>query len=228
VIDFAADLGDLAPTVFARSPIAIALIGERASALERACGGITVACLVDNAGRDWADLDAPSSWGSIGLGLADPETGVGDLEAWRLVAAANPPTEFGDSVRLRAEDVGDMMLQWAQITTRADAVVAVEVAIAGQLENFINRAGRLEVFYPDPTPYVQVAAYGQGRAARGIVDQLNSPDIQAMLGSLGLRPVTGEAQGLLEGLGTPGAEMPPLPPSEAPAVVAKWDLMVGG
>jgi hypothetical protein len=228
VIAFAGDLGDLAPTVFARSPIAIAAIGERAPALERECGSLTVSCLVEQAGSAWGDLGAPTAWGNVKLGLADPNGGTADLEAWRLVAGATPPSGFGQNVALRSAEGGDLMLEWVQFPTRADAVVTAEVAIASQLENFRNRAGRLEVFYPDPTPYLAVAAYGEGRAARNVADQLNSPDIQSLLGSLGLRPVTGDAQGLLEGLGIPGGEMTPLSPTDGTALVTRWNELVGG
>jgi hypothetical protein len=228
VIAFAGDIAELAPTAFARSPIAIAAIGERAPALERSCGTIDISCLVGQAGASWGDLGAPSAWGTVKLGLAHPNGGVADLEAWRLVAGASPANGFGETVALRSAEGGDLMLEWIQFPTRADVVVAAEVVIAGQLVNFQNRTGRLEVFYPDPTPYLQVGAFGEGRAARNVVEQLNSADIQALLGSLGLRPMTGEAQGLLEGLGSPGGEMAPLSPTDGPALVAKWDELVGG
>ncbi|MGQ0848771.1 MAG: hypothetical protein ACT4OP_06585 [Actinomycetota bacterium] len=228
VIGFASDLVDLTPTSFARSPIAIAVIGERAPTLERRCVALTVSCLVEQAGSSWEDLGAPSGWGNVALGLADPEMGVADLESWRLVAAENPPAGFVDSVRLQSEDAGGLMVLWVQISTRADAVVTAEVAIAAQLENFRNRASRLEVFYPDPTPFLAISAYGEGRAARAVVEQLSSPTIQEVLGTVGLRPISGDAQGLLDGLGRPGAEMTPLSPAEGPALVAKWDELVGG
>lgn len=228
VISFAGDIAELAPTAFARSPIAIAAIGERAPALEHTCGTVDVSCLVDQAGASWVDLGAPTAWGTVKLGLADPDAGIADLEAWRLVAGALPANGFGETVVLRSAEGGDLMLEWIQFPTRADAVVAAEVAIAGQLVNFQNRTGRLKVFYPDPTPYLQVAAYGEGRAARNVAEQLNSADIQALLGSLGLRPMTGEAQDLLEGLGSPGGEMAPLSPTDGPALVAAWDELVGG
>lgn len=228
VIAFAGDIAGLAPTAFARSPIAIAAIGERAPALERTCGTVDISCFVSQAGASWGDLGAPSAWGIVKVGLADPDGGIAELEAWRLVVGASPANGFGENVALRSADSGDLMLEWIQFPTRADAVVAAEVAIAGQLVNFQNRTGRLEVFYPNPTPYLEVAAYGEGRAARAVADQLTSPDIQGLLGSLGLRPVTGEAQGLLEGLGSPGGEMAPLSPTEGQALVAKWDELVGG
>ena len=97
---------------------------------------------------------APPTWGTMLIGLADPTEGIADLEAWRLVAAANPPPGFGEWVRLRAADGGQLLADLVLFPSRADAVVASEAAIASQLENARARAGRLVVFYPDPGPFV--------------------------------------------------------------------------
>jgi hypothetical protein len=229
VVAFASDLpADLESQAFARSPIALAVWGERVSTLESACGSVTVECLVSTAGTTWEELGGPGTWGTFLIGLADPNQGISDLEAWRLVAAANPPSDFGDSVRLRANDGGQLLVDLVLFPSRADAVVTSEAAIASQLANARERSGRLMVFYPEPTPYVSVAFYGEGRAARNIGARLLEEDIQALLGSLGLRPLTGEASNLLRDLGTPGAEMPGLTEAEIPALVESWSRLVGG
>ncbi len=42
-----------------------------------------------------------------------------------------------------------------------------------------------------------MAAIGSGRAAQNFIESLATPEYQALLGSLGLRPLTGEAQNLM-------------------------------
>jgi hypothetical protein len=103
------------------------------------------------------------------------------------------------------------------------------VAIASQLENAKNRGvGRLDVFYPDPTPTIEYALQaGDGRAARRLAEQLAGEDIQALLGSLGLRPATGEAQNLMPDLGTSGGPLPSLSATEIDAVIASWQEVMG-
>ena len=229
VINFAGDMAaELGAQSFARSPIAIAIWGERAPTLEATCGVIDVRCLVDNAGRTWEELGGPANWGTLLIGLADPTEGIADLEAWRLVSAANPPAEFGERVRLRAPEGGQLLADMVLFPSRGDAVIATEAAIASQMENARARAGRLVVVYPDPAPFVVVAAYGEGRAARNLIDQLLAQDIQALLGSLGLRPLTGEATNLLRDLGTPGAELAAVTETEKPALIASWQSVLGG
>lgn len=229
VVAFAANLpAELESQAFARSPIALAVWGERASTLESVCGTVNVECLVTTAGTPWEQLGGPSTWGAFLIGLADPTNGITDLEAWRLVAAENPPDNFGDSVRLRATDDGSLLVDLVLFPSRADAVVASEAAIASQLANARERSGRLIVFYPDPTPYVQIAFYGEGRTARNLGARLAEGDIQALLGSLGLRPLTGDPSNLLRDLGEPGAEMPALTEADKPALVESWNRLVGG
>jgi hypothetical protein len=229
LIGFGSDLPpELAAVPFARSPVAIAVWGERADTLVGTCGTIDISCLVENAGTPWPQLGGSSEWGTLFLGLADPESGLGALEAWRLVEAANPGADFGSSVPLRGTDDGDLLANLVLFSSRADGVVASEVAIASQLENARARAGRLAVFYPDPTPFLSVVAYGEGRAARNLVDSLTGADMQAMLGSLGLRPITGEAINLLRDLGTPGAEMTGVSAAERTTLLESWNTLVGG
>lgn len=229
VINFAGDLApELAAQPFARTPVAIAMWGERSPTLERACGVVDIQCLVDNAGQTWDDLGGPANWGTMLLGLADPTEGVADLEAWRVVAAANPPPGLGEWVRLQAPEGGQLLADLVLFPSRADAVVATEAAIASQLENARARAGRLVVSYPDPGPFLTISAFGEGRGARNLVERLLSPEIQSLLGSLGLRPTTGEATDLLRDLGTPGAELPAATEAEKPGLISSWQSVVGG
>ena len=224
VADFPSSLTVIA---FARSPIAIAIWQERSPALLRGCD-ITILCLIGQAGVSWADLGGPESWGAVTLGLADPAEGIADLEAWRLFVEGGVSAGAGDSVRLTAPDDGRLLADLVLFPSRADIVVTSEVAIASQLQNAIQRAGRLAVFYPDPTPFVSIGAYGQGRAARNLIGDLNTPELQALLGSLGLRPLTGEAQELMEGLGTPAGELAPVDVAQKETLVQAWNDLVGG
>jgi len=229
VIDFAGDMApELAAQPFARSPVAIAMWGERSSTLERNCGPVDIQCLVENAGQTWDELGGPANWGTMLIGLADPTEGIADLEAWRLVAAANPPPGLGEWVRLQAPEGGQLLADLVLFPSRADAVVASEAAIASQMENARARAGRLVVSYPDPGPFLTISAYGEGRGARNLVERLLAPDIQSLLGSLGLRPSTGEATNLLRDLGTPGSELPAATEAEKPGLISSWQSVVGG
>lgn len=226
VIGFAGDLPAEAIS-FARSPIAIAIWAEKAPRLQQACGLVDPACLVGEAGTSWEELGGSPDWGTLRLGLADPETGIADLEAWKLIADQQPPPGFRQFVPLTSQDGGSLLRDLVLFSSRADAVVSSEVAIAAQLANARARAGRLEVYYPEPTPYLPVAALGEGRAANSFVESLSGPEIQALLGSLGLRPLTGEPTDLLEDLGEPGTETAGASQAERPALVASWDTLIG-
>jgi len=221
--------GDLPPeaTVFARSPVAIGIWAEKAPTLEIACGTVDPTCLVEQAGKSWAEIGGSPDWGTVRLGLADPAAGMADLEAWRLIAAENPGNGLRASVPLRPESEGDLIEEMVLFPSRVDIIVGSEVAIGSQLANARARAGRIDVYYPDPTPYLPVAAIGDGRAARNLVQSLTSPEIQALLGSLGLRPLNGDAQNLMQDLGTPGAEGPLATDAEKATLQASWDSLIG-
>ncbi len=228
VIAAAADLPDgIGATHFARTPIAIAIWQERAPALQRACP-IDITCLIAQAGTKWSDLGGPASWGNVTLGLADPAEGIADLEAWRLLVEAGVDSSLAGNVRLRAPDDGQLAADLVLFPSRADAIITSEVAIASQLQNARQRAGRLAVFYPNPTPFVVVAAYGEGRSARNLAGQLIDEELQALLGSLGLRPLTGDPIDLLEGLGSPEDELAGVDSAQREGLVRAWDEAVGG
>ena len=115
--------------------MAIGVWAEKAGTLENACGEIDPACLVEQAGTPWADIDGSSDWGSVRLGLADPDTGISDQEAWKLIAAQNPSAGFGQFVPLKQTTDGNVLADMVLFPSRADIVVGSEVAIASQLEN---------------------------------------------------------------------------------------------
>jgi hypothetical protein len=213
---------------FARTPIALAVWHEKAPTLADLCGAIDVDCLVDNSGRPWSDIGGSAAWGRLGLGLADPTSGDVDLEAWRLVSEAGPGADFADSVRLQSADDGALTSDLVLFPTRADAVISGEVAIAGQLMNAQNRTGRLDVFYPAASGWVEYRVVaGRGRDADRLLSDLLAPALQASLGSLGLRPLNGEASGLMQGLGQPGTALPALTDAERDSLIASWTSTFG-
>ena len=226
VIGFAGDL-PAESTLVAKSPMAIAVWADKAPALRSACGEIGPVCLADQAGTVWTDVGGSSDWGTIRLGLANPDQGIADLQAWKLIADASPGDDFGDFVTLSSTDDGALLIDLVLFPSRADAVVASEVAIGSQLANARSRAGRLAVFYPEPTPFLSVAAVGAGRAANNFISSLLEPDVQTTLGQLGLRALNGESGQLLEDLGQPGTEAAAVGEAERPALVSSWDTLVG-
>jgi hypothetical protein len=211
--------------VVGRSPVAIAVWRERAVILSPACGGtITKACLEGAYGRQWGDLGGDAAWAGFKVGMADPTRSASAMEAWRLVVdSGGVPDGLDVSLRVRAADDAALMLEVAQFgPSRADAVVTTEVAIAGQLENVWD-VGRLEVYYPNPGPWVDYAAAARGDSAERLVERLLSPEIQARLPALGLRPGTDAAVvGLPEGLGAPGQPFAPLDAAERDTLLAAW------
>lgn len=221
----AADLpAGMTGQVVARSPVAIAVWRERALILAAGCGGtVTPACLEGAYGKQWGDLGGNSAWAAFKVGLANPTLSASGLEAWRLVArSAGAPAGFETSLRLRASDDAALMLEVAQFgPSRADAVITTEVAIAGQLENVWD-VGRLEVYYPDPGPWVEYLAAARGGEAQRLAERLLTPEVQSRLPVLGLRPASGEAAGLPEGLGSPGQPLGPMVDAEREALLAAW------
>ena len=213
--------------VVARSPIALAVWRERALVLAAGCGGtITPACLEGAYGREWGELGGNAAWAVFKVGLPNPTLSASGLEAWRLVAgAAGAPAGFEASLRVRASNDAALLLEVAQFgPSRADAVIATEVTIAGQLENVWD-VGRLEVYYPDPGPWVEYVAAARGSAAARLAERLLAPEVQSRLPALGLRPASGEASGLPEGLGAPGQPLGPMADAERAALLAAWQQM---
>ena len=211
-------------SVVGRSPIVITMWRERALVLESSCSGaIDVACLASAYGAGWDDLGGDAAWGLFKLGLADPTGSQAGLAAWWLIAGAGVPDGLGDSLRLRADDDGALLVEMAQFgDSRVDAAVASEAAVAAQLENVVGRGGRLEVFYPDPGPWIDVVASGAGRQAARLIERLLESDVQDALAGAGLRPVYGSTGLLPEGLGEPGTESQVPAEADLASLVEAW------
>lgn len=96
-----APLGD--PVLLASSPVGLHVFADRAAVLEDACAGEpTWGCIGDAAGRPWSDLGGPATWGTVRIGLPDPDTAVG-LATLSAVAVGH----FGDT-DFAANDFGPL------------------------------------------------------------------------------------------------------------------------
>lgn len=210
--------------VVARTPVVIAVWRERALVLEAWCGtGIDTRCLAEAYGSDWASLGGDEAWGTFKLGLADPSRSQAGLAAWWMVAGSGVPDTLATSLRLRADDDGALLVEMAQFgDSRADAALATEAAVASQLENVQGRGGRLEVFYPDAGPWLDVVAAGEGRNARRLIDRLLESEAQTAFAGAGLRPATGASGALPDGLGVPGEEVEGPDEAAASALIDAW------
>jgi hypothetical protein len=210
----------------ARSPVAVAVWLARSSVLQAHCGvdEIDLRCLGQAYGREWVDLGGSTAWGAFKLGLADPTLTEAGLAAWRAIASGSVPPSLADSLRLRARSDGALMVEVAQFgDSRADVMVTTEVAIAAQLANVQGRGGRLEVYYPDPAPWIDYVAAGEGREAERLIEALIGADIQMQLGALGLRPAAGDATGLMTGLDEPGRPLGPLDDAGRARLIDAWN-----
>lgn len=81
---FPADPG----VVLARSPLAIAVWGDRAQALEARCGAVTWVCIGDAAGRPWSDAGGQASWGNVKPGHAPADRSAEGLFVFAQAAAS--------------------------------------------------------------------------------------------------------------------------------------------
>ena len=212
--------------VVARSPIAVAVWLARTPALQGHCATdvIDPGCLATAYGMTWADLGGNPAWGDFKLGLADATGSEAGAAAWRAIAGQGVPSGLAASLRLVAQDDGALMVEIAQFgDSRVDATVTTEAAIASQLGNLPGRGGRLEVFYPDPAPWVEYVASGNGGDAERLVAALLDPDLQQRLPGYGLRPAEGAGGEPMSGLGTPGQPLPPTDDATRGTLDAAWE-----
>jgi hypothetical protein len=225
VVAPAADLpeGTQPGPVVAESPVVIGAWGERASILRSRCGTLDLACVGAALGESWEELGGDDSWGSFKIGLADPTDGQADLLAWSVASGLGTPRLIGESLRLVSSDDARLAAELVLFgDARADLVIGTEAAIAGQFENAIGRGGRLEVYYPAASPWVEYVAAGQGRGSSGLIEALGAAAAEAAFKAAGVR-VPGGTGGLPNGLGTPGAEQPPPDATTRATLIAAWE-----
>ena len=225
--------------VIARSPVAIVVYGERATALESGICNGTLAwrCLGDAADRPWGDVGGQAAWGRVKAGLADPTTSTG------MIVLGGAASGFFESPSYASNDFGGQLAGWlgalgayADVARAPEPVTRMitrgpgELSALGTLEVEARRAaGRdnLRVLYPAPVATADLVAVPVGDAgAAG--DVAGDDDLRRALAEAGWR-VDGED--LAEGVSA-DVELPEdddgLPSgSVLRALVARWTQATG-
>ncbi len=206
------------------TPVVIGVWTERASVLSaRGCEGeLDLDCLLGHLGTRWDAIGGRAEWGEIRLGMANPAAGPAELAAWRVVAHPEIAPELTAGLRLRATDEADLLDTLALRGPAAtDAVIATEAALVARWDSLLLKR-RISFVYPDPGPFIDYVVLASGRKGRELADRLLSPDLSAVLGSLGVRPASGAAPSLHEAMGEPGGRLPELTPAEQEALEKTW------
>jgi hypothetical protein len=217
--------GDAPPVEVGESPVVVAGWLTRWQPLERDCGGaVDVACLAERLATPWSDLGAPSGWGEVTIGLADPTTSEAGMVAWSLLAPAVDPARLWPALRITADDDASLVEEFVRVgDSRANFVVTTEVAVIGQFQNAIGRGGRLAIGYPATGPWVTYGAVGTGRGTDDLIAALATEEAAAALTASGLRPIGGIVGPSHEGMGEPG-ERSPVPDATARGTLtSSWE-----
>ncbi len=193
----------------ARSPLVLAVWDDRAEVLGPACGGeITWRCLGDVAGRRWADLGGPPTWGPVKPGHDPPDTSATGLDVvgqavtsyfGRSDVSANDFaddafrawfTQLEDAVPTFSPAAGSAFEQLLIVGPAAfDAVGTTEAQAAPLLERSPARSSALTLLYPSPvaTADVVLGLPAGRRAAERLASILRGPDGEAALAAGGWR-----------------------------------------
>lgn len=194
-----------AGSVLARSPVVLAVWPERSAVLSRHCRteGVSWRCLGDNAGRSWADLGGPPTWGPLKPGHASPTTATGLSVVGAATAAYFDRTDVS-----RADLDDDGYRDWLtrlerSIPSRSASpledmllagpgafdVVATLEADAGPLLARSARAEPPQLQYPAPvaTADVVLASVGSSRRAAQLVGVVTGRSGRAALAGAGWR-----------------------------------------
>lgn len=202
--------------VLARSPVVLAVWPERAAVLARHCGAPAVGwrCLGDNAGRSWADLGGPPTWGPLKPGHASTTTANG-----LSVVGAATTGYFERTDVSRADLDDDGYRDWLTRLERSipspsaapledmllagpgafDAVATLE-ADAGPLLARSARAEKPQLLYPAPVATADVVlGTVPGRRAAQLAGVVAGPAGKRALAGAGWRvdgqpPATGIAR----------------------------------
>ena len=192
--------------VIARSPIVIGAWLDRSSILVARCGTLDLECVASNVGRQWDSIGGNDAWGDFKVGLADPTASEAGMLAWASIQPLADRQRLSQSLRLVTPDDDSLTEDLVLFgDSRADLVITTEVAVFNQFQNAIGRGGRLEIFYPASSPWVEYVAAADGFGSGGLVDQLGDPAVGQLLAAAGVRPATG-SYGYPEPLAQPGAK----------------------
>ncbi len=211
VVAPAADLpvGLEAGPVILRSPVVIGAWRQRALVLLSRCGALDFECVSDAMGKGWMEMGGSAEWGDFKIGLADPQLSEEGMLAWAAASPLADADTLSLSITLVAPSAGrlasDMVLFG---DSRADLAITTEAALAGQMANAPGRGGRIEVFYPVSSPWVEYVAYGRGRGTSSLIERLGSVELEPVWAAAGVRSAQHEVTGLREGLGEPGVAAP--------------------
>jgi len=94
-------------TPVASSPLAIAMVRERAAALAPLCGGqVNWKCLGDNAGKQWSELGGKPEWGTLKVGLPSASSASGSL------LLADAATSYFGRTAFATNDFDDLFRVW--------------------------------------------------------------------------------------------------------------------
>lgn len=207
------------------SPIVVGAWLERSQILSARCGSIDVECVVGALGSRWEELGGNDTWGDFKIGLADPTTSDAGMLAFSLLSPVADRGDLATSLRLVTTDddrlTEDMVLFG---DSRADLVITTEIAVFKQMSNAIGRGGRLEIFYPTSSPWVEYVTSAQGFGAGRVVERLSEPSSARLFASAGIRPASGSWDMPAE-LGTPGPKASPPDPATRATLVEAWERL---
>lgn len=225
VLAAAADLPAPGGEVVASSPLVVGVWSDRAGVLAARCGAADLPCVAGVLGSLWSDVGGPAEWGTVKVGIPDPNRSETGLLAWSVLAGvAADDAALGRSLRLVSATDGRLTADLVVFgSSRADAVVASEAALAAQLANAVGRGGRLEIVYPEASPWVDYVASAEGREAVRLAERLAGPEAAVAMAAAGLRPVAGDATGLPDGLGAPGRRIPSPDETARATLMTRWE-----
>ncbi len=206
-----------------QSPIVIGAWLERSQVLQARCGDVDLGCLGSALGATWESLGGNDAWGDFKIGLADPSTSEAGMLAWSITEPIAGASDLRSSLRLVTTDdarlTSDLVLFG---DSRADVVITTETAVFGQMQNAIGRGGRLEVFYPAASPWLDYVAVAAGFGSSGLLEDLQEPAIGQVFAGAGVRPVRGSVTYPPE-LGTPGTKSTPPDQGTRATLLEAWE-----
>lgn len=189
--------------VLARSPLVLAVRGDRAAVFQDFCAaaGVGWKCLGDAAGRPWTDLGGSAVWGSVKPGHPAVGTGPGlavfgaATVAWfgRTDLARDDLDEraFGEWLTRLVRSVPNhppSPLELMLVRPSAFDAVATTEAEAGPLLEASRRDDEPRLFYPSPVATADVVlGSAAGRPAQLLAELVAGPEGRRALGAAGWR-----------------------------------------
>jgi hypothetical protein len=209
--------------VVAQSPIVIGSWLDRSSILLSRCGALDLECVASNVGRRWEAIGGNDAWGDFKIGLADPTASEAGMLAWASIQPLADRQRLAQSLRLVTADDDSLTEDLVLFgDSRADLVITTEVAVFNQFQNAIGRGGRLEVFYPASSPWVEYVVSASGFGSGRLVDQITGTEVGQILAAAGVRPAAG-TYAYPEPLGQPGTKASVPSSSTRGTLIEAWE-----